>query len=62
MSNIGIQAVPCPNWVMRKPHLTRKASPMGKLTPAGYLDYLLNNSAPKIISANVDDGSGYIKM
>lgn len=57
MSNIGIrQAV-----LIAQQAAFNQASPMGKLTPAGYLDYLLNNSAPKIISANVDDGSGYIK-
>lgn len=40
----------------------RNASPQFKLTPAGYLDYLLSQNKPQIISANVDDrSSGYIK-
>lgn len=40
----------------------RNAAPQNKLTPAGYLDYLLSQNKPQIISANVDDrSSGYIK-
>lgn len=39
----------------------RTASPVNKLTPAGFLDYLLNNNKPKIISDTIDDRSGYIR-
>jgi hypothetical protein len=39
----------------------RMASPQYKLTPAGFLDYLLNNNKPRILSNTIDDGSGYIK-
>jgi hypothetical protein len=38
----------------------RSASPQFKLTPAGYLDYLLTQNKPSIISATVDDKTGYI--
>lgn len=56
-SNIGIrQAI-----LVAQQAAFRDASPMSKLTPAGYLDSLLNNTSPKLIGDIVDDGSGYIK-
>jgi len=56
-SNIGVrQAI-----LVAQQAAFNAAAPMSKLTPAGYLDSLLNNTSPKVISMNVDDGSGYIK-
>lgn len=39
----------------------RTASPMNKLTPVGFLDFLLNQTRPRVISAVIDDRSGYIR-
>lgn len=37
------------------------AAPQMKLRPTGYLNYLLNQSKPNLISTSLDDRSGYIK-
>lgn len=37
------------------------ASPMSKVTPLGYFQYLLGNNKPRVISNLIDDGSGYIR-
>ena len=37
------------------------AAPQMKLRPTGYLNYLLNQSKPNLISTTLDDKSGYIK-
>lgn len=39
----------------------KDASPMKKITPQGYLQYLLDNTKPNVISSGIDDGSGYIR-
>jgi hypothetical protein len=39
----------------------RGATPIDKLTTPGYLQYLLGNNKPDIISQGKDDGSGYIR-
>lgn len=39
----------------------KSASPMSKLTPAGFLDYLLNNNKPRVLNDIIDDRSGYIR-
>lgn len=39
----------------------RNAAPQFKLTPAGILDFSLSQNKPKILSANMDDKSGYIR-
>lgn len=39
----------------------RFATPQSKITPAGYLQYLLSNNKPSVISNGIDDGSGYIR-
>ena len=46
--------------------LTQKAvfgqnSPQAKITPMGYLAYLLSQATPNILSSTIDDKSGYIK-
>lgn len=37
------------------------ATPIAKLTTPGFLQYLLNNNKPNIISMAKDDGSGYLR-
>lgn len=37
------------------------AAPQFKLTPAGWLDYLLSQSKPNILNDTIDDKSGYIR-
>src|SRR4051812_34722473 len=37
------------------------ATPSLKITPPGYLQYLLGNSKPNIINSGIDNGSGYIR-
>ncbi len=37
------------------------ATPMDKITPLGYIQYLLNNTKPNVLSTGIDDGSGYIR-
>ncbi len=37
------------------------ASPMEKITPLGYMQYLITNNKPRVISQGIDDGSGYIR-
>ena len=39
----------------------KNAYPGDKITPLGYMQYLLGNSSPKVISDAKDDGSGYIR-
>lgn len=39
----------------------RTASPMNKLTPTGFLAFLLAQNRPRILSDTIDDRSGYIK-
>ena len=39
----------------------RGAAPISKLTPPGFLQYVLDNNKPNIISIGKDDGSGYIR-
>jgi hypothetical protein len=39
----------------------RGATPIDKVTTPGFLQYLLNNNKPDIISQGKDDGSGYIR-
>jgi hypothetical protein len=39
----------------------RGATPIDKLTTPGFLQYLLGNNKPDIISQGKDDGSGYIR-
>lgn len=39
----------------------RGAAPIQKLTTPGFLQYLLENNQPKIISMGKDDGSGYLR-
>lgn len=39
----------------------KDASPMEKITPYGYMQYLLNNSKPNVLNSGIDDGSGYIR-
>lgn len=39
----------------------RGATPVTKLTTPGYLQYLLDNNKPDIISQGKDDGSGYLR-
>lgn len=39
----------------------RGASPVTKVTAPGFLQYLLNNNKPDIISMAKDDGSGYLR-
>jgi len=39
----------------------RSANPENRLTPRGYLNYLLNNNTPRVISNTIDDKSGYIR-
>jgi len=39
----------------------RNASPMNKITPPGFLQYLLHNTKPNVISTAKDDGSGYLR-
>ncbi|MEO9145085.1 MAG: hypothetical protein ABI237_05960 [Ginsengibacter sp.] len=39
----------------------KDASPMEKITPYGYMQYLLNNTKPNVINSGIDDGSGYIR-
>lgn len=39
----------------------RGATPGKKITPYGYLQYLLGNNIPNVISSTIDDGSGYIR-
>lgn len=39
----------------------RNAAPQYKLTPAGFLDYMLSQNKPRVLSASVDDGTGYIR-
>ena len=39
----------------------RSSNPELKLTPRGYLDYLLHNNKPTILSDTIDDRSGYIR-
>lgn len=39
----------------------KNASPMEKITPLGYIQYLLNNTKPNVVSQGIDDGSGYIR-
>ena len=39
----------------------KNASPMKKITPQGYLQYLLANTKPNVLSNGIDDGSGYIR-
>jgi hypothetical protein len=39
----------------------RGATPVQKLTTPGFLQYLLNNNKPDIISVGKDDGSGYMR-
>ncbi len=34
---------------------------MEKITPYGYMEYLLNNTKPNVINSGIDDGSGYIR-
>lgn len=37
------------------------AYPGDKITPLGYMQFLLSNTAPRIISNTKDDGSGYVR-
>lgn len=37
------------------------ATPGEKITPLGYMQYLLGNASPNVISKGIDDGSGYIR-
>ena len=39
----------------------RGAAPITKIDTPGYLQYLLGNNKPDIISAAKDDGSGYMR-
>lgn len=39
----------------------KDASPMEKITPYGYMQFLLNNTKPNVINSGIDDGSGYIR-
>jgi len=39
----------------------RGAAPIQKLTTPGFLQYLLDNNRPNIISIGKDDGSGYLR-
>ncbi len=39
----------------------RGAAPIQKMTTPGYLQYLLGNNKPDIISTGKDDGSGYLR-
>lgn len=39
----------------------RDASPMDKITPLGYMQYLLENTKPNVLNTGIDDGSGYIR-
>lgn len=39
----------------------RGAAPVAKLTTPGFLQYLLANNKPSIISTSKDDGSGYLR-
>jgi hypothetical protein len=39
----------------------RGATPISKVTTPGFLQYLLNNNKPQIISQGKDDGSGYMR-
>lgn len=39
----------------------KDASPMDKITPLGYMQYLLGNTKPSVLSNGIDDGSGYIR-
>lgn len=34
---------------------------MDKITPLGYMQYLLANTKPNVLSSGIDDGSGYIR-
>lgn len=37
------------------------ANPSSKITPPGWLQYLLGNAKPNIINSGIDDGTGYIR-
>jgi hypothetical protein len=37
------------------------AAPIDKITTPGFLQYLLNNTKPRVLSNAIDDGSGYIR-
>lgn len=39
----------------------KAASPMTKITPYGYMQYLLDNTKPNVLNSGIDDGSGYIR-
>ncbi len=37
------------------------ATPVDKITTPGFLNYLLNNNKPRVLSNAIDDGSGYLR-
>lgn len=39
----------------------KDASPMEKITPLGYIQYLLGNTKPNVLNSGIDDGTGYIR-
>jgi hypothetical protein len=39
----------------------RTAAPELKITPPGFLNYLMNNTKPRVIEQAKDDGSGYVR-
>jgi hypothetical protein len=47
--------------LLAQKEVLRNAAPQFKLTPAGFLDYVLNQNKPAILSKTIDDGSGYIR-
>lgn len=50
-----------PYLLMQSKDIFQNATPSEKLTPPGYLKYLLSNNIPNIVSKGKDDGSGHVR-
>lgn len=50
-----------PGLLLTSKQVFQGANPSEKLTPPGYLKYLLSNGVPNIISSGIADGSGHIR-
>lgn len=50
-----------PYLLMQAKDIFLNATPSQKLTPPGYLKYLLSNNIPNIVNKGIDDGSGHLR-